>query len=141
MSLGHATRRRTPFKKRCVEVDACTAICLLCVSLTLPAFDAHVTAQGHTLEFLRENMHLRSRTNTIGGMLRVRNALTMAVHNYFQSQDFYCIHTPILTSNDCEGAGELFSVTGGPKHLQGGLFGKPAFLTVRVCLLRAGPLG
>jgi asparaginyl-tRNA synthetase len=64
----------------------------------------------HTYEYLREIAHLRARTNTFGAVLRVRNAATMAVHQYFQSSGFIQIHTPILNSSDCEGAGELFVV-------------------------------
>ncbi|KAG2392218.1 hypothetical protein C9374_012470 [Naegleria lovaniensis] len=66
--------------------------------------------KGHTVEFLREISHLRSRTNTGAAVLRVRNSAMMAIHEYFQSQDFIQIHTPILTGSDCEGAGEQFKV-------------------------------
>lgn len=62
------------------------------------------------MEFLRENAHLRPRSNTFGSMFRLRNAATMGVHDYFQKNDFIQIHTPILNSNDCEGAGDLFVV-------------------------------
>jgi len=97
--------------------------------------------KGHTLEFLREIGHLRPRTNTFGAVLRLRNILAVAVHEFFQSRGFLWVHTPIITANDCEGAGELFSVTsldiGNPPKLEGGsadftqdFFGKRAFLTV-----------
>ena len=97
--------------------------------------------KGHTLEFLREIGHLRPRTNTFGAVLRLRNILAAAVHEFFQSRGFLWAHTPIITANDCEGAGELFSVTsldiGNPPKLEGGsadftqdFFGKRAFLTV-----------
>ncbi|EFC43653.1 predicted protein [Naegleria gruberi] len=66
--------------------------------------------KGHSVEFLREISHLRSRTNTGAAVLRVRNAAMMAIHEYFQNLDFIQIHTPILTSSDCEGAGEQFKV-------------------------------
>lgn len=92
--------------------------------------------KGHTLDFMREITHLRPRSNTFGAMLRVRNAATQGVHNYFQNNEFIQVHTPILTSNDCEGAGELFRVVssdsvGGEKDgIKNEFFGSPAFLTV-----------
>ena len=67
--------------------------------------------KGHSLEFLRDIGHLRPRTNTFGAVLRVRNLLANAIHNFFQSRGFIWIHTPIITSSDCEGAGDLFTVT------------------------------
>ena len=97
--------------------------------------------KGHTLEFLREIGHLRPRTNTFGAVFRLRNILASAVHEFFQDRGFVWIHTPIITSSDCEGAGELFSVTSFdlenlPGKNDGGLdfsqdfFGRRAFLTV-----------
>ncbi len=65
----------------------------------------------HSFEFLRDIAHLRPRTNTFGAIARVRNAVCAAIHNYFQSRGFLYIQTPIITTNDCEGAGELFQVT------------------------------
>jgi len=62
------------------------------------------------MEYLREFAHLRPRTNTFGAIFRVRNKAAMAVHKFFQNEGFIYVHTPILTSNDCEGAGELFTV-------------------------------
>ena len=67
--------------------------------------------KGHTLEFLREIQHLRPRTNTIGSVFRVRSAAALAIHRFFNEQGFYYIHTPIITTSDCEGAGEMFHVT------------------------------
>jgi len=67
--------------------------------------------KGHTLEFLRDIGHLRPRTNTFGAVFRVRNVLAHAVHDFFQSRGFLWIHTPIITASDCEGAGDLFTVT------------------------------
>lgn len=64
-----------------------------------------------TLDFLRANAHLRPRTNTFGAILRVRHALTFAVHKYFTDRGFYNIHSPIITGSDAEGAGEMFRVT------------------------------
>ncbi|KAF6256714.1 hypothetical protein COO60DRAFT_1271722, partial [Scenedesmus sp. NREL 46B-D3] len=65
----------------------------------------------HTLEFLRGVAHLRPRTNTIGGVARVRSALSHATHTFFQGAGFQHVHTPILSASDCEGAGEMFQVT------------------------------
>lgn len=65
----------------------------------------------HTFEFLRSLGHIRTRTNTLGAVMRVRNACANAIHRFFQEQEFMWIHTPIITANDCEGAGELFTVT------------------------------
>ncbi|MDY6932586.1 MAG: asparagine--tRNA ligase [Spirochaetota bacterium] len=65
----------------------------------------------HSFEFLREIAHLRPRTNTFGAVLRVRNALTFAIHKFFQERGFIYVHTPIITASDCEGAGEIFKVT------------------------------
>ncbi len=65
----------------------------------------------HSFEFLREIAHLRPRTNTFGAIARVRNAICAAIHNFFQSRGFVYIQTPIITTSDCEGAGEMFQVT------------------------------
>jgi len=67
--------------------------------------------KGHTLEFLREIAHLRSRTNTFGAVFRVRNAAANLVHQFYQERGFIWAHTPIITAEDCEGAGEMFSVS------------------------------
>eukprot|EP00898_Chlorokybus_atmophyticus_P008877 jgi/Chlat1/8991/Chrsp94S08280 len=64
-----------------------------------------------SLEFLRTVMHLRSRTNTIAAIYRIRNALAYATHTFFQQNGFLYVHTPIVTASDCEGAGEMFQVT------------------------------
>ncbi len=66
----------------------------------------------HSFEFLRTIAHLRSRTNSLGAVFRVRNACASAIHTFFQSRGFLWVHTPIISTNDCEGAGELFTVTG-----------------------------
>jgi asparaginyl-tRNA synthetase len=67
--------------------------------------------KGHSYEFLREKAHLRPRTNTFGAMARVRNALCDAIHRFYQDRGFLYVHTPIITTSDCEGAGHLFQVT------------------------------
>ncbi|MBT6953458.1 MAG: asparagine--tRNA ligase, partial [Flavobacteriaceae bacterium] len=94
----------------------------------------------HSFEFLREIAHLRPRTNTFGAVMRVRNRLSYAIHNFFQDQGFVYLHTPIITANDCEGAGEIFQVTtlnpGSPPMLDGSVdysqdfFGEKTGLTV-----------
>ncbi len=70
-----------------------------------------IQSKKHTFEFLRENAHLRIRTNTFSAVMRVRSALSFAVHQYFQQRGFYYINTPIITGSDAEGAGEMFKVT------------------------------
>ena len=65
----------------------------------------------HSLEFLREIAHLRPRTNTFGAIARLRSRIAFAIHRYFLERDFHCLHTPIITSGDCEGAGAMFQVT------------------------------
>ncbi len=65
----------------------------------------------HSLEFLREVAHLRPRSNTIGAVARVRSRLSHAIHEFFAQRGFLYLHTPIITSSDCEGAGEMFTVT------------------------------
>ncbi len=65
----------------------------------------------HSFEFLREIAHLRPRTNTFGAIARIRNALSTAIHGFFQERGFVYVQTPIITTSDCEGAGEMFQVT------------------------------
>lgn len=70
-----------------------------------------LSPKRHTLEKLREQAHLRVRTNTFGAVMRLRSKLSFAIHEYFQKNDFYYVHTPIITKSDAEGAGEAFKVT------------------------------
>ncbi|MCX2678760.1 asparagine--tRNA ligase [Galbibacter sp. EGI 63066] len=70
-----------------------------------------IQPKKHSLEFLREKAHLRIRTNTFSAVMRVRSALSFAVHQYFQKNDFYYVNTPIITGSDAEGAGEMFRVS------------------------------
>jgi asparaginyl-tRNA synthetase len=97
--------------------------------------------KGHTFEFLRTIAHLRPRTNTFGAITRLRNCVSKSIHDFFQEQGFYYIHTPVITSSDCEGAGELFKVTtlnvadaprSGPGFVDytKDFFHRPTFLTV-----------
>ncbi len=67
--------------------------------------------KGHSLEFLRENAHLRPRTNTFGAIFRIRHAMAFAIHKFFNDKGFFYLHTPIITGSDAEGAGEMFRVS------------------------------
>lgn len=89
----------------------------------------------HSFEFLREIAHLRPRANTFGAMFRIRNRVSFAIHEFFQQRGFLYIHTPIITTSDCEGAGAMFRVTAETLEAPTAeanteFFGKPAFLTV-----------
>ena len=91
----------------------------------------------HSFEFLRSIAHLRPRTNALGAVARVRSVLSLAIHRFFQAQGFIQVHTPVITTSDCEGAGEMFTVTAlDPPALQGAtpfaddFFGRRAGLTV-----------
>jgi len=70
-----------------------------------------IQPKKHSFEFLREQAHLRTRTNTFSAVMRLRSALSFAVHKYFTENGFYNMHTPIITGSDAEGAGEMFRVT------------------------------
>lgn len=86
--------------------------------------------KGHTLDFLRTLPHLRGRSNTFGAVFRVRSTLAQSIHAYFAARGFAHVHTPIITTSDAEGAGEMFEVQ---SHNRGGdvpFFGRPAYLTV-----------
>jgi asparaginyl-tRNA synthetase len=100
-----------------------------------------IQPKPHTLEFLREVAHLRPRTNVIGAVTRVRDAIAHAIHGFFHANGFYWINTPIITTSDAEGAGELFRVStldlaNLPRTAEGGVdfgqdfFGRETFLTV-----------
>ena len=97
--------------------------------------------KGHSMEFLREIAHLRPRTNTFSAVLRIRHAMAFAIHKYFNDKGFYYLHTPIITSSDAEGAGEMFHVTtfdlanvplnkDKTVNFSDDFFGKPTNLTV-----------
>jgi asparaginyl-tRNA synthetase len=87
-----------------------------------------ISPKQHSFEFLREVAHLRARTNTFGAVARVRHCLSMAVHRFFDEHGFYWIHTPIITANDAEGAGEMFRVS--TLDLSNEFFGRETHLTV-----------
>ena len=99
----------------------------------------------HSMEFLRENAHLRMRTNTFSAVFRVRHALAFAVHKYFNDKGFFYIHTPIITASDAEGAGETFKVTtldlqNPPKNEGGGIDYKQDFFERETNLTVSGQL-
>ncbi|MBT8288397.1 MAG: asparagine--tRNA ligase [Bacteroidia bacterium] len=70
-----------------------------------------IQPKKHSFEFLRENAHLRTRTNTFSAVMRLRSSLAFAIHDYFNRNGYYYMHTPIITGSDAEGAGEMFRVT------------------------------
>lgn len=70
-----------------------------------------IQPKPHSFEYLREQMHLRVRTNTFGAVARVRHSLSMAMHRFFHERGFFYVHTPIITGSDCEGAGNMFRVS------------------------------
>ena len=103
--------------------------------------DYPLQKKRHTFEYLRTIPHLRARTNTFQAVFRVRSLIAYAIHQYFQEQGFVYVHTPLITSSDCEGAGEMFRVTtldldNVPKNEDGTVdytqdfFEKPVNLTV-----------
>jgi asparaginyl-tRNA synthetase len=114
-------------------------------SVELKARDLHVFGpadpstyplqkKGHTMEFLREIAHLRVRSNTFGAVFRVRNALSFAIHKFFQERGFLYIHTPLITASDAEGAGAMFRVTtldpAKPGNAAEDFFGRATYLAV-----------
>ena len=88
--------------------------------------DYPLQPKRHSKEFLREIMYLRSRTKLFQAIFRIRSVATMVIHEYFQSRDYLYLSSPILTTNDAEGAGNTFLVTAG----EGDFFGKPVSLAV-----------
>ena len=100
-----------------------------------------IQPKAHSLEFLREVAHLRPRTNLFGAVTRIRHCLAQAVHRFFHQQGFYWVNTPIITTSDAEGAGQMFRVStldlanlpraqGGDVDFGRDFFGKETFLTV-----------
>lgn len=100
-----------------------------------------MSAKRHSVEYLREYAHLRPRTNLMGAVMRIRNTVAYAIHSFFQDNGFMWVATPLITSSDCEGAGEMFTVTNFdlnnvPKNDKGeadfskDFFGKHAYMTV-----------
>ncbi|XP_038618048.1 probable asparagine--tRNA ligase, mitochondrial isoform X2 [Tachyglossus aculeatus] len=120
---------KSPHKKQSVEL---TAEKIQVVGHCNPTEFPLKSKERHPLEYLRQHPHLRCRSNTLGALLRVRDEATAAVHSFFKEHGYVHIHTPVITSNDCEGAGELFQVEpSSPAREPGRLFfDVPAFLTV-----------
>jgi len=103
--------------------------------------DYPIQPKRHSREFLRENAHLRMRTNLFSAVFRIRSVVSFAIHSFFQERNFVYVHTPIITGSDAEGAGEMFQVTtldlnallkSGAKEVDYSkdFFGKPTNLTV-----------
>ncbi len=103
--------------------------------------DYPLQKKRHSFEYLRTIAHLRPRTNTFNAVFRVRSVLSYAIHKFFQERGFVYVHTPIITSSDCEGAGEMFNLNtfdlnnlprteNGEIDYSKDFFGKPAHLTV-----------
>ncbi|MDF1578391.1 MAG: asparagine--tRNA ligase [Desulfurivibrionaceae bacterium] len=102
-----------------------------------PAESYPLQKKRHSFEFLRNVPHLRPRTNSIGSVMRIRGRLAIAIGRFFEEQGFVQVHTPVISTSDCEGAGEMFSVTtpgpgsgGGESPCSTDFFGRPAGLTV-----------
>ncbi|WP_026295068.1 asparagine--tRNA ligase [Sediminispirochaeta bajacaliforniensis] len=130
------TLAASPGKNQSIELQADT----LKLIGEAPVDTYPLQKKRHSFEFLREIAHLRPRTNTFGAVTRVRNQLSWAVHRFFQERGFIYVHTPLISTSDCEGAGEMFQVTTLPLEnvpLKEGqidysqdFFGKRASLTV-----------
>ena len=116
----------TPENKQPFEIQATQ------ISIEGESLDTYpLQKKRHTFEFLREIPHLRPRTNTFMAVYRVRSVLSMAIHEFFQGQGFVYVHTPIITGNDAEGAGECFTVTTrNDAKYDEDFFGKHTSLTV-----------
>ncbi|XP_034557522.1 probable asparagine--tRNA ligase, mitochondrial isoform X1 [Notolabrus celidotus] len=133
------TLKKSPNQKQPVELEAEQ---IHVVGECNPVDFPFKIKERHSLEYLRQYPHLRCRTNAFSSLLRVRSEATTAIHSYFKENAFVQIHTPVITSNDCEGAGELFQVEltstpqlspqpSGPENNEDeNFFSVPAFLTV-----------
>ncbi len=131
------TLKESPGKGQRIELHASSLTVLgVADATTYP-----LQKKGHSMEFLREIAHLRPRTNTFSAVARVRNCISWSIHNFFQTRGFLYLNTPIITTSDCEGAGEMFQVTTldlamlAKKQIETidwkqDFFGKPASLTV-----------
>ncbi|CAN9510937.1 unnamed protein product [Ophioblennius macclurei] len=118
--------KKSPHPKQPVELEADV---IRVVGECDPVDFPFKVKERHGLEYIRQFPHLRCRTNVFSSLLRIRSEATSAIHSYFKDNGFVQIHTPIITSNDCEGAGELFQVEpsgADDEHF----FSVPAFLTV-----------
>jgi asparaginyl-tRNA synthetase len=123
----------SPAKGQAVEVRAESVVVLGPADpVTYP-----LQKKRHSFEFLRSISHLRPRTNALGAVTRIRSELNFAIHRFFRDQGFFQVHTPIITTSDCEGAGEMFTVTAlsgeeirGEDSFAQDFFGRKAGLTV-----------
>jgi asparaginyl-tRNA synthetase len=105
-----------------------------------------LSKKRHSMEYLREVAHLRPRSNTFGAVARVRNCLAAATHDFFQARSFLYLNTPIITASDCEGAGEMFTVSAldldqPPKSPDGSIDFSQDFFGKRTALTVSGQLG
>ncbi len=125
----------TPEMKQPLEIHAKKVIMLGDCPESYP-----IQPKRHTREFLRDNAHLRARTNLFNAVFRIRSVAAMAIHSYFQSRGYVYVHTPLITCADCEGSDQMFKITtldfnNPPKDENGkvdyskDLFGKQAFIT------------
>jgi asparaginyl-tRNA synthetase len=137
-AIVHGTLVETPGRPQPVEVHATS---VEVVGLVEDPETYPIQPKQHSMEFLRSVAHLRIRTNTFGAVARVRHALAMAVHRFYDQRGFFWVHTPIITTSDAEGAGEMFRVStldlaNLPRTADGGVdfsedfFGRSASLTV-----------
>jgi asparaginyl-tRNA synthetase len=111
---------KQPFELHAQEVILCGDV----------SDDYPLQKKRHSFEYLRDEAYLRPRTNTFDAVFRVRSVLAMAVHTYFQSHGFVYVHTPEITANDAEGAGQVFTVTTDAKDPINDFYGRRASLTV-----------
>ncbi|XP_042718477.1 probable asparagine--tRNA ligase, mitochondrial isoform X1 [Lagopus leucura] len=122
---------KSPHKMQDMELQA-EAIHVVgpCDTLSFP----FKIKERHPLEYVRQFPHLRCRSNALGALLRIRSEATAAIHSFFQDNGYVHIHTPIITSNDCEGAGELFQIGTSQEAKESveknHFFNVPTFLTV-----------
>ncbi|KAM9359771.1 asparaginyl-tRNA synthetase [Symphorus nematophorus] len=123
------TLKKSPHQKQPVELEADQ---IHVVGECNPVEFPFKIKERHGLEYIRQFPHLRCRTNAFSSLLRIRSEATTAIHSYFKENGFVQIHTPIITANDCEGAGELFQIE--PSSLGNeedeNFFSVPTFLTV-----------
>jgi asparaginyl-tRNA synthetase len=127
---------KTENAKQAFELKA-TSVKLIAISDS----EYPLQKKRHSFEYLRTIAHLRPRTNTFNAVFRVRSVLSYAIHKFFQERNFVYVHTPLITSSDCEGAGEMFNLNtfdlknvplteDGEVDFSKDFFGKPAHLTV-----------
>ncbi|MAG13996.1 MAG: asparagine--tRNA ligase [Spirochaetales bacterium] len=134
--IATGTLQKSPGKNQALEVGITS--CKIVGDAPVDSYP--LQKKRHSFEYLREIAHLRPRTNTFGAVARIRNAMSYAIHTFFQERGFIIVHTPIISTSDAEGAGEMFQVTTLPmEELSTGdveldytddFFGKKTSLTV-----------